>query len=65
MSSNQDHQETKGFHQFKRDADVSSFPLDFANYIKSFGDLYYWPQGKFYVITKADDAMKLLRDPCH
>ncbi|MCA9538782.1 MAG: cytochrome P450 [Myxococcales bacterium] len=50
----------QGFLDFKRKSDVSSFPNDFAHYIRSHGEIYHWPYGGFHVITRAADARAIL-----
>lgn len=52
-----------GFHDFKKEAQVTSFHHDFANYVKSFGDIYFWPKGNFHVVTKATLAKAALKNP--
>jgi len=52
-----------GFHQFKKEAKVETFPKDFSDYIKSKGSRYFWAKGNFHVLTKAQDAMEALKNP--
>lgn len=54
-------QETQGFHAFKREADPRTFPEDFTAYVQSFGDVYWWPQGNFHVITRREHATEVLK----
>ena len=49
-----------GFHEFKRNCNVAEFPNGFPNYIKSFGEIYFWKKGNFHVITKAEHAKQVL-----
>lgn len=53
--------EVMGFHAFKRQADPATFPQDFAAYVQSFGDVYWWPQGNFHVITRRELAAEVLK----
>ena len=50
----------KSFLDFKRESDSKTFPQDFTNYIKSKGDIYFWPQGGFHVVTQAELAKEVL-----
>ncbi|MBT4792710.1 MAG: cytochrome P450 [Halobacteriovoraceae bacterium] len=52
-----------GFHEFKRNSNVLTFHDDFAKYVKSFGDVFYWPKGNFHVVTNALLAKKALTNP--
>jgi cytochrome P450 len=51
------------FLDFKNTSSVETFPEDFSNYVKSGGDIYFWEQGHFHVITKADLAREVLTSP--
>lgn len=51
----------QGLLDFKRGADVSGFPQDFSDYIRSHGETYHWPAGGFHVVTRAADARQILR----
>ena len=53
----------QGFHDFKRTANPFTFHNDFARYVRSFGDIYFWPKGNFHVITRAALAKQALEDP--
>ncbi len=53
----------QGFHEFKRKSNPYTFHNDFSEYVKSFGDIYFWSKGNFHVITKADLAKDALQDP--
>lgn len=50
----------ESFHEFKKRSDVQQFPRIFCDYVKSYGDIYYWEKGKFHVITKSDHAKEIL-----
>lgn len=50
----------QGLLDFKRQSDPSAFPHAFAEYVKSYGDIYHWPYGGFHVITRAADARTIL-----
>ncbi len=50
----------KSFLDFKKESNIHSFPKDFSDYIKSFGDTYFWEKGNFHVVTKASDARIVL-----
>lgn len=52
-----------GFHDFKFNSKVSTFHHEFSDYVKSFGDVYFWKKGKFHVVTKASLAKKALINP--
>lgn len=56
-------EDVTGFHAFKRGAAPESFPEDFAAYVASFGDVYWWPPGNFHVVTRRDLAQEALRSP--
>lgn len=49
-----------GFHDFKRKSSTSEFPTEFVNYIRSYGEVYFWEMGNFHVITKAAHAKEIL-----
>jgi len=53
----------QGFHDFKRKASAYTFHNDFTEYIKSYGDIYFWPKGNFHVVTKAELAKSALSNP--
>lgn len=50
----------QSFLDFKKKATTDEFPQAFTDYIKSFGEVYFWEKGKFHVITKAQDAKEIL-----
>jgi cytochrome P450 len=50
------------FLDFKRKADIDHFPTQFAQYTRSFGDIYYWEPGQFHVINSARLAKLALKD---
>lgn len=54
-----------GFHDFKRAADPHTFPEDFHDYLTSFGELFWWPKGKFHVVTRLDHATAVLRSDAY
>jgi cytochrome P450 len=49
-----------GFHDFKRKSSTSEFPTAFVDYIRSYGEVYFWEKGNFHVITKALHAKEIL-----
>lgn len=53
--------DAQGFHAFKRAADPATFPQDFSDYLRSFGEIYWWPKGNFHVITRKDHATEILK----
>lgn len=55
-------EDTVGLHDFKKSANPFTFHHDFSNYVKSFGDVYFWPKGNFHVVTKASLAKSALSD---
>lgn len=48
------------FHEFKKESSVENFPSAFTDYVRSYGEIYFWEKGNFHVITKADHAKKIL-----
>lgn len=50
----------ESFHSFKKNSDTINFPKQFTDYIKSFGEIYFWEKGNFHVITKASHAREIL-----
>jgi cytochrome P450 len=48
------------FHDFKKQSGSLEFPTAFSNYIRSFGEIYFWEKGNFHVITKAQHAREIL-----
>ena len=62
INKNDNLESVMGFHSFKRNSAVESFPEDFTKYVKSFGKIFFWPQGNFHVVTDAQLAKKLLSD---
>lgn len=48
------------FLDFKKKASTAEFPSAFSDYIRSYGDTYFWEKGNFHVITKAADAKEIL-----
>jgi cytochrome P450 len=50
----------ESFLKFKRASNIETFPQAFADYVSSYGEIYYWPTGGFHVITKAEDARNIL-----
>ncbi|MBW4511712.1 MAG: cytochrome P450 [Scytonematopsis contorta HA4267-MV1] len=50
----------ESFLKFKRASNIETFPQTFAEYVNSYGEIYYWPTGGFHVITKAEDARNIL-----
>lgn len=53
------------FLDFKKNSTTSNFPDHFSEYIKSKGDIYYWEQGHFHVVTRAADAREVLTSPLY
>lgn len=51
------------FLDFKKNSETSDFPDQFAHYIKSLGDTYFWEPGNFHVVTRAQDARDVLTNP--
>lgn len=51
-----------GFHTFKREAGYRDFPEKFSEYVKSYGDVYFWKKGNFHVVTSANLAKKALKN---
>ncbi len=49
-----------GFHDFKRASSTDEFPQRFADYVRSFGEIYFWEKGNFHVITRAAQAREVL-----
>lgn len=49
-----------GFHDFKRKSSTAEFPTAFVDYIRSYGEVYFWEKGNFHVITKALHAKEIL-----
>lgn len=56
-------QDSKGFHQFKRDSSTEEFPHRFSEYVSNFGEVYFWPKGNFHVVTRAALARNALTNP--
>lgn len=50
------------FHQFKRDANVATFPNDFARHVDQDQNTYFWKPGKFHVVTDATLAREVLKN---
>jgi cytochrome P450 len=50
----------KSFLEFKRDSNTRNFPEDFADYIRTKGEVFYWPTGGFHVVTRAELAKEIL-----
>jgi cytochrome P450 len=48
------------FLEFKKNATTAEFPSAFSDYIRSFGETYFWEKGNFHVVTKAQDAKEIL-----
>ncbi len=49
-----------GFHDFKRESSTAEFPTAFVDYVRSYGEVYFWEKGNFHVITKAVHAREVL-----
>lgn len=47
----------------KRASATETFPADFAGYLRSQGDVFYWEPGKFWIVTNHEVARKAFRDP--
>ncbi|MES2526185.1 MAG: cytochrome P450 [Bdellovibrionota bacterium] len=48
------------FFDFKKTSNPKTFHDDFSHYVKSFGDVYFWEQGGFHVVTNAEAAKVVL-----
>lgn len=48
------------FHEFKKNTSTANFPNAFSDYIRSYGEVYFWEKGNFHVITKAQHAREIL-----
>jgi cytochrome P450 len=48
------------FHQFKKDANVHSFPNDFSEYVNQNNETYFWVPGNFHVVTDMELAKRAL-----
>lgn len=48
------------FHDFKKNASTVNFPSSFSDYVRSYGEVYFWEKGNFHVITKAQHAREIL-----
>lgn len=53
----------ESFLKFKQACDVETFPQAFADYVRSKGEIYYWPTDGFHVVTKYEDARTVLTSP--
>jgi cytochrome P450 len=53
----------QSFHEFKREANVSTFPNDFANHVNFEDQTYFWPAGNFHIVTNFEDAKEALKNP--
>lgn len=51
------------FHDFKKNSDVAQFPILFSQYVRSFGEIYFWEKGNFHIITRMDHAKEVLTSP--
>lgn len=50
------------FHQFKKDANVHTFPNYFSNYVNQNNETYFWTPGNFHVVTDMNEAKIALMD---
>jgi cytochrome P450 len=48
------------FLDIKNNTPVGQFPQVFSDYVRSFGDVYFWEKGGFHVVTKAEAAKEVL-----
>lgn len=48
------------FHDFKKKSSTEDFPSAFSDYVRSYGEIYFWEKGNFHVITKAHHAREIL-----
>jgi cytochrome P450 len=48
------------FHQFKKDANVNTFPNDFSDYVNHANQTYFWTPGNFHVVTDMELAKEAL-----
>ena len=55
--------EGESFLSLKRRSETAGFPENFAKYAKSKGDVYFWPQGGFHVVTTAALAKTVMTSP--
>ena len=53
----------QSFHQFKREANVATFPNDFSRHVNFENRPYFWPAGNFHVVTDLGEAMEALKNP--
>lgn len=53
----------KSFLSFKRDSATYDFPEHFSQYLVEKGDVYFWPEGGFHVVTRAGLAKQVLMNP--
>lgn len=51
------------FLDIKKNTPVGEFPQVFSDYVRSFGDVYFWEKGGFHVVTKAEAAKEVLTSP--
>lgn len=51
------------FLDFKKASTTADFPRGFADYVRSFGDTYFWEGGGFHVVTRAEHAKEVLTSP--
>lgn len=45
---------------FKKNSATNEFPNSFASYVKEGGDIFFWPQGGFHLVTNAEMAKTVL-----
>lgn len=50
----------ESFHEFKKRSQVGAFPQAFSDYVKSYGEIYFWEKGNFHIITKSEHAREIL-----
>lgn len=48
------------FLDIKKNTQTADFPKTFSDYVRSFGDVYFWEKGGFHVVTKAEAAKEVL-----
>lgn len=53
------------FFDIKKNSSSREFPTVFTEYIKSFGEVYFWEKGNFHVVTKASHAREVLTSPAY
>lgn len=55
----------ESFHLFKKRSPTIEFPTLFTEYIKSFGETYFWEKGNFHIVTKSSHAREILKSDAY